>query len=113
MAGTHQKIYKANPFSCPRRQAEMRIISFIDDFLIVRKILVHLGLWKDKQSRFPPDKVEPFMDLTYEPIDDGWSQSENISFNSRIYVFKFIIGITSLKIHKVYLGFNKLNLMIS
>ncbi len=75
-----KKIYEADPLTCPRCKSEMRIISFIDDFLIVKKILDHLGLWKDKKSRAPPYKVEPFIDLTYEPIDDGWSQFENISF---------------------------------
>jgi len=59
---------------------EMRIVSFIDDFLIVKKILEHLGLWENKQSSSPPNNSESFVDMIYEPIDDGWYQSENISF---------------------------------
>ncbi len=60
--------------------SEMRVIGFIDDFLIIKKILEHLGLWKDKQSRAPPSMEKSFIDLCYEPIDDGWSQPGNIFF---------------------------------
>jgi hypothetical protein len=70
-----KKIYEADPLECPRCKSEMKIIGFIDEFLIVKKILDHLGLLKDKQSRAPPDKIEI---MTYEPFDDGWYQPHNI-----------------------------------
>ena len=72
-----KKIYEADPLTCPRCQSEMRIIGFIDDFLIVKKILEHLDLWREKQPRVPPEKVVEITELTYETIDDGWYQSEN------------------------------------
>lgn len=48
----------------------MRIISFITDYPVVRKILKHLNLW----DRSPPGLKQPFAheELVCEPFDDGW-----------------------------------------
>lgn len=43
----------------------MRIISFIEDPLLVRKILVHLKLW-DTPERSPPRSPTP-PDIVYDP----------------------------------------------
>jgi len=40
-----QKVYEVDPLECPRCSAQMRVISFITDPLVVRRILEHLGLW--------------------------------------------------------------------
>ena len=48
-----QKIYEVDPLVCPKCQGAMRIISFIEDGLVIRAILEHLGLWLAR-SRPPP-----------------------------------------------------------
>jgi len=40
-----QKVYEIDPLECPRCSGPMRVISFITDPLVVRRILEHLGLW--------------------------------------------------------------------
>ena len=63
-----KKIYEIDPLECPRCGGEMRIISFIHQFSVIRKILEHLELWGEDHSRGPPQNDE----FIYEPIDDGW-----------------------------------------
>ena len=53
-----QKIYHVDPLLCPKCLGSMRIISFIDDSEIVRKILKHLGLW-DVKRKPPPRANSP------------------------------------------------------
>ncbi|NCO52325.1 MAG: hypothetical protein GW875_09520 [Deltaproteobacteria bacterium] len=48
-----QKIYEVDPLTCPKCRGRMRIIAFIEDDEVIKKILKHLGLW-DKQARPPP-----------------------------------------------------------
>ena len=48
-----QKIYQVDPLNCPRCQGRMRVIAFIEDDDVIRKILVHLGLW-DTRNHDPP-----------------------------------------------------------
>jgi hypothetical protein len=50
-----QKIYEVDPLTCPKCQGRMRIIAFIEDDEIIKKILKHLGLWEIKQR--PPPKA--------------------------------------------------------
>ncbi|MDR4497100.1 MAG: hypothetical protein MRK02_04125 [Candidatus Scalindua sp.] len=45
----------------------MKIISFIDEYQIIRKILEHLGLWSQKPSRDPRDR-----DFSHENKDMVW-----------------------------------------
>jgi len=40
-----QKVYEVDPLECPTCGAGMRVIAFITDPAVVRKILEHLGLW--------------------------------------------------------------------
>ena len=51
-----QMIYEVDPLTCPRCQGRMRILAFIEDPEIVKKILKHLGLWKVK-PRPPPKRA--------------------------------------------------------
>ena len=39
-----QKIYEVDPLTCPKCHGRMRIISFIEDEEVIKKILKHLGL---------------------------------------------------------------------
>ena len=48
-----QKIYEADPLTCPKCSGKMKILSFIEDPEVIKKILKHLGLW-DIKARPPP-----------------------------------------------------------
>jgi len=48
-----QKIYQVNPLICPKCQGRMRILAFIEDEDVIKKILKHLGMWAIK-ARPPP-----------------------------------------------------------
>ena len=60
-----KKVYGSDPLVCPKCSAPMRIISFIEDPVLVRKILVHLKLW-DTPERSPPRSPTP-PDIVYDP----------------------------------------------
>ena len=53
-----QKIYNVDPLLCPKCLGSMRIIAFIDDQQIVKKILQHLDLW-DVKRKPPPRSNDP------------------------------------------------------
>ena len=40
-----QKIYEVDPLTCPKCQGRMRILAFIEDDQVIKKILKQLGLW--------------------------------------------------------------------
>jgi hypothetical protein len=53
----------------------MKIISFITESKTIRKILEHLGLWKEEPPRAPPPRNQNSQEeaeVIYEPFDDGW-----------------------------------------
>ncbi|MCD4721730.1 MAG: hypothetical protein K8S13_17990, partial [Desulfobacula sp.] len=52
-----QKIYEVDPLVCPKCQGQMKIISIIDDFGIIDKILKHLNLWDIRNH--DPSEIEP------------------------------------------------------
>ncbi len=58
----------------------MKIISFITEAAIVRRILEHLGLWTGKRPKpaGPTGRAPPALDREkrYEPFDDGWPRYE-------------------------------------
>jgi hypothetical protein len=76
-----KKVWEVDPLSCPKCGSEMKIISFINEADVIRKILEHLGLWEDKtpSERAPPVSIS---DKNYEPYDDGWPQYEEPSVTS-------------------------------
>ena len=61
-----QKIYEVDPLTCPKCQgrskipslAGMRILAFIEDEEVIKKILNHLGLW-ERKARPPPKTSAP------------------------------------------------------
>jgi hypothetical protein len=53
-----QKIYNVDPLLCPKCFGSMRIIAFIEDQQIVKKILQHLDLWHVKPKP-PPRANDP------------------------------------------------------
>ena len=89
-----KKIWEIDPLECPHCHAEMKIISFITEPKLVRKILEHLKLWVQPaiSARPPPARAGPSLQLRsgptpsheqqpteeiiYVPFDDGWPQFE-------------------------------------
>jgi hypothetical protein len=78
-----KKIYEVDPLCCPKCGGEMKIISFINEYLVIRQILKHLGLWVQKPSRDPPSRhpspensvlesLDRGNELIYEPFYDDW-----------------------------------------
>ena len=53
-----QKIYEVDPLNCPKCDGAMRILAFIEDREVIRKILSHLGLSK-RTPRAPPSPPPP------------------------------------------------------
>jgi hypothetical protein len=51
-----RKVYETDPLICPKCQGEMRIISFIDQPYVIKKILHHLGRWEESEA---PAESEP------------------------------------------------------
>ncbi len=72
-----KKIWEVDPLSCPYCNSEMKIISFITEQLVIKQILEHLGLWRTKPSRDPPE--DAISHVVYEPFDDGWPKYEEPS----------------------------------
>ncbi len=49
---------EVDPLTCPKCSGSMRILSFIEDEEVIKKILKHLGLW-DIKTRPPPMASAP------------------------------------------------------
>ena len=63
------KVYHDDPLICPNCSGRMKIIAFIEEDRVVRKILQHLGLWNDRERSPPPLTTSRQIDL----IDPGYS----------------------------------------
>jgi hypothetical protein len=63
------KIYLVSPLVCPKCRGPMKIIAFLEDPPVVRKILQHLGLW-ETQQRPPPKRIIP--STVVEPIPEDY-----------------------------------------
>jgi hypothetical protein len=60
-----RKAYETDPLVCSKCSGEMRIISFIEQRDVIRKILEKLGLWEEAHAplgRGPPEK-----EITFDP----------------------------------------------
>jgi len=80
-----------DPLKCSHCQGEMKIISFIKDRDVIRKILEHLNLWRiPKQPRPPPENKftlpqhNPCPPVTEQEdfFDDGWPGYEESVFSA-------------------------------
>ena len=61
----------------------MKIIAFIDNPTVIKKILKYLNLWKDESARDPPCPSEIPGEIVYVPIEDtAWEQHENPVFSA-------------------------------
>jgi len=50
----------------------VRIISFIGEARVIRRILERLGLWSKMPRGKPPPAIHRQDDPVYQPFDDGW-----------------------------------------
>lgn len=72
-----QKIYELAPFSCPKCQGRMRIIAFIADPEVIKKILKHLDLCNLKaRPQFtadaPPKSGEQWLDYSDSQLPSSY-----------------------------------------
>ncbi len=71
-----QKIYEVDPLTCPKCFKTMKIISFIENEEVIKKILKHLGLWEVKArppprpNASPPDVHIDYSDSQVPPCED-------------------------------------------
>jgi len=51
-----KQVYEADPLTCPKCGATMRMVAFIErhQTAVIEKILRHCGLWEDAPARGPP-----------------------------------------------------------
>ena len=76
-----KKIWDQDPLCCPNCGGTMRLISFITESKIIRKILKHLGLWKHKPSRDPPAATSD-APIIYEIYEDLSAEYEEPYFST-------------------------------
>jgi hypothetical protein len=72
-----QKIYHVDPLFCPKCSGSMRIISFIEDEQIIKKILKHLDSWQVRpkpppRANDPPTKAFIIYDESSSPSADDY-----------------------------------------
>ena len=66
-----QKIYNVDPLICPKCAGEMKIVAFIEENWLIRKILMHLNLWDTRNHDPPENKSSHISELVY---DNSYSQ---------------------------------------
>ena len=72
-----RQVWEINPLICPKCFHEMKVISVINDYSVIKKILEHLGLWEeDEKNKDPPD----LNDIIYEPFQDDWNNGEAVNY---------------------------------
>jgi hypothetical protein len=54
-----RKIYVVDPLLCSKRHGAMHIIAFIEEQPVIRKILLHLGLWETRDHDPPKAHADP------------------------------------------------------
>jgi hypothetical protein len=72
-----QKIYNVDPLLCPKCSGSMKIILFIEDSEIIKKILKHLNLWDVKRkpparAHGPPTEAIIIYDESSPPSADDY-----------------------------------------
>lgn len=63
----HQ-VYEVDPLICPVCKGKMRIISYIEEEDVIKRILKHLKLWEEASPVRPPPNKSNY---SYEPINDA------------------------------------------
>ncbi len=79
-----QKIYETDPLCCPKCSGKMKILSFIEDPEVIKKILKHLGLW-DIKARPPPKVTTTPPDFSIDYSDSQVPPCEDCLFDDPEY----------------------------
>jgi len=83
-----QKIYEIDPLTCPKCGGIMRILAFIEEAAVIRKILDHLGLW-DVPKRQPKRGREPPVVGTEEPLL-VYADSQVVEYEEVYYIPEYL-----------------------
>ena len=73
-----KKVWEVDPLLCPHCRALMKIITFIYERKVIKKILDPLGLYKEakpKREKAPPS-LSNIIETIVGPYDDGWPDYE-------------------------------------
>ena len=63
-----KKVYEVDPLLCPDCGGMMKIVAFIEEGAVIRRILSHLRLWEEPEPRPPPVAEMPVpMETEYVP----------------------------------------------
>jgi len=65
------KVWEVDPLKCPDCSSQMKVVSVIEDDVVIEKILRHLELWEEQTNRGPP-KPE-YQEIEHIPNCDDWS----------------------------------------
>ena len=74
-----KKVKEVDPLLCSHCSGLMKIVSFIYEYAVVKKILVHLCLYQVQEQKRGPPVVQPskYTERVIEPYDDGWPEYED------------------------------------
>ena len=68
-----------DPLVCPKCGGQMRIIAFIEDYKVVKKILDYLGIYEFKRDK-PPPKMLPVADAFDGYKCDDYTDCDYVDF---------------------------------
>jgi hypothetical protein len=72
-----KKVWEVDPLLCSHCGGLMKIVSFIYEHRVIKKMLAHRGLLRgEEQKRGPPTSPKKCLEIVVEPFDDGWSEYE-------------------------------------
>ena len=73
--------YEVDPLLCPKCHGAMRVIAFIEEQPVIKKILSHLGLWQTHNHDPPRARADPIPTFESEfTIDTTCSQLPPIDY---------------------------------
>jgi hypothetical protein len=74
-----KKIYEVDPLTCSNCGGSMRIIAFIEDYKVIKKILSWLGIDEAKRDRPPPKRLQA-ADLFDDFSQDDYINADYLDF---------------------------------
>ena len=75
--GSYRRYMKWDPLVCSCCGGEMRIIAFIEDYKIVKKILDYVGIYEFGKKRSPP-KINTCSDEFDDYIRDDYIDCDHV-----------------------------------
>jgi len=79
-----QKIYEVDPLSCPKCQGVMRVLAFIEEKAVIRKILEHLALWEVPRRKAPQSRGPPIPGV--EEVMVVYAESQVVEYEEAYYL---------------------------